>query len=88
MPPGWKKSLMVDNEQQNDSANKSSKKDQGSLRWMSAGLEFCGAIAATTFIGYKIDQYFERGPEYTLAGFFLGFIGMVYIFYKDSKKEQ
>ena len=56
------------------------------LRWMGAGIEFCGVIAIFCFIGYKADKYFEfEIPFMLITGFFIGFIGMVYLFYKDSK---
>jgi F0F1-type ATP synthase assembly protein I len=59
---------------------------RSSLRWMSAGIEFCGVIGVFCFIGYKIDQRFSTSPLLLLTGFFIGFIGMVYLFYKESKK--
>ncbi len=56
------------------------------LRWMGAGIEFCGVIAVFTFFGYLLDSYFHTSPWLLLAGFFVGFSGMVYLFYKESKK--
>ncbi|MHC5060237.1 MAG: AtpZ/AtpI family protein [Planctomycetota bacterium] len=56
------------------------------LQWMGAGLEFCGVIALFCFIGYKLDKFLKTGgPFFLIAGFFIGFIGMVYLFYKESK---
>ncbi len=67
----------------------SRKKDKfrsSSLRWMGAGIEFCGVISIFTFFGYKLDEWLNSSPFLLLAGFFIGFIGMVYLFYKDSKE--
>ena len=58
---------------------------KGGLRWMGAGLEFCGVIAVFSYIGYKLDAFFDTGPFLFLAGFFVSFLGMIYLFYKDSK---
>jgi F0F1-type ATP synthase assembly protein I len=56
------------------------------LRWMGAGVEFCGVISIFCFLGYKLDQHFETSPSLLLTGFFVGFTGMVYLFYKESIK--
>lgn len=56
------------------------------LRWMGAGIEFCGVISIFCFLGHKLDKHFDTGPFLLLTGFFVGFVGMVYLFYKDSKK--
>ena len=55
------------------------------LRWMGAGIEFCCVIGVFCYIGYKLDEYFSTGPALFLAGFFISFIGMLYLFYKDAK---
>ena len=60
--------------------------DHSSLRWMSAGIEFCGVIAVFCYIGLKLDGHFNTSPLLLITGFFVGFIGMVYLFYKESKK--
>ncbi len=68
--------------------DKPEKKDmqRGGLRWMGAGIEFCGVIAIFCFIGYKLDKHFDKSPLFLLTCFFVSFIGMLYLFYKDSKK--
>jgi F0F1-type ATP synthase assembly protein I len=58
----------------------------GGLRWMGAGVEFCGVICLFCFGGYKLDELFDTSPFLLLTGFFISFVGMVYLFYKDSKK--
>ena len=56
---------------------------------MGAGVEFCGVIAIFSFIGYKLDKYFAfEFPVLLLAGFFIGFSGIMYLFYKDSRHEK
>ena len=57
----------------------------GSFRWMSAGIEFCGVIAIFCYIGYRLDEHFDTLPLMLILGFFIGFIGMTYLFYKDSR---
>ena len=38
------------------------------------GSEFAGGIALFTFIGYKLDQHYQTGEIWTLAGIFLGLV--------------
>jgi len=59
---------------------------RGGLRWMGAGIEFCGVIAVITGCGYMLDAYFGTSPWLLLTGFFVGFAGMTYLFYKESRK--
>ena len=56
------------------------------LRWMTAGMEFCGVIVVFCYIGFRLDRHFNTSPLLLITGFFIGFIGMVYLFYKESKK--
>ena len=61
-------------------------KERSGLQWMGAGLEFCGVIAIFSYIGYRLDKYFGfEIPYLLLTGFFISFIGMLYLFYKESK---
>ena len=56
------------------------------LQWMGAGIEFCGVIGIFCYIGYRLDKFLNTGgPFLLITGFFIGFIGMVYLFYKESK---
>jgi len=56
------------------------------LQWMGAGIEFCGVIAVFCYIGHRFDRFLDTGgPFLLITGFFIGFIGMVYLFYKESK---
>lgn len=56
------------------------------LQWMGAGIEFCGVIGIFSYIGYRLDKFFDTGgPFLLITGFFISFTGMVYLFYKESK---
>ena len=62
------------------------REERSGLRWMGAGIEFCGVIGLFSYFGYRLDRYFGfRIPILLMTGFFIGFIGMVWLFYKDSK---
>ena len=56
-----------------------------SLRWLGAGIEFCGVMGIFCYMGNKLDKYFYTSPFLLITGFFIGFIGILYIFYKESK---
>ena len=53
-------------------------------RWIGAGIEFCGVIGLFSYMGYRLDGYLDSSPFWLITGFLISFIGMVYIFYKDS----
>jgi F0F1-type ATP synthase assembly protein I len=57
-------------------------------RWAGLGLEFCGVVGLFCYIGYKIDEKLKTSPWFMLAGFALGFIGMMYIIIKDAWKDR
>jgi len=56
------------------------------MRWSGFGLEFGGVIALFCYAGYQLDERFSSSPWFLLSGFFLGFIGMMYLLYKEIKK--
>jgi F0F1-type ATP synthase assembly protein I len=72
--------------EQEDKKRRDDDTGRSGLRWMGAGIEFCAVIAIFCYFGYKLDQYLGTGPFLLLTGFFIGFIGMVYLFYKESKE--
>ena len=53
-------------------------------RWIGAGIEFCGVIGLFSYMGYRLDGFLDSSPFLLITGFLISFIGMVYIFYKDS----
>jgi len=57
------------------------------LKWASFGLEFGGVITIFCYIGFQIDAALNSSPWFLLAGFFLSFIGMLYILYKQTKNK-
>ena len=55
------------------------------MKWSGLGVEFAGVIFLFCFFGYRLDEKFRTSPWFLLAGFFLGFIGMLYIIIKDTR---
>ena len=53
------------------------------LRWLGFGIEFGGVIAIFCYMGYQIDAAFKTSPYFLLGGFFLSFIGMLYLVFKQ-----
>ena len=54
-------------------------------KWLSFGIEF-GVVAATfCYIGYQLDAALDTSPLFLLAGFFVSFIGMLYLAFKQIK---
>jgi F0F1-type ATP synthase assembly protein I len=52
-------------------------------RWTGLGIEFGGVIAIFCYMGYLADKRFGTGPWLFLTGFFLAFIGMMYLIFKQ-----
>ncbi|MGD0573504.1 MAG: AtpZ/AtpI family protein [Sedimentisphaerales bacterium] len=55
------------------------------MKWSGLGVEFAGVVFLFCYFGYKLDEKFQTSPWFLLAGFFLGFIGMLYIIIKDTR---
>lgn len=67
-----------------------SKKDNNRIdyyRWFGFGFEFCCVIAFFCYLGFKLDQYFKTSPWLFLTGFFISFLGMMYLTIKDLSKK-
>jgi F0F1-type ATP synthase assembly protein I len=58
--------------------------NRGYTRWLGFGVEFGGVLAVFCYLGYKLDQKLNTSPWFLLAGFFLGFVGMLYIVIKET----
>jgi len=56
----------------------------GYTKWLGFGMEFCGVLAVCSYIGYKLDQRLNSSPWFLLTGFFVGFVGMVYLVIKET----
>jgi F0F1-type ATP synthase assembly protein I len=57
----------------------------GYSRWMGLGIEFCGVIAIFCYMGYKLDESLDSSPWCLLTGFFVAFIGMLYLIVKEAR---
>ena len=68
--------------QENQSENN---KWKALMKWSGLGIEFTGVIILFCYFGYKLDEKLQTSPWFLLAGFFLGFIGMLYIIIKDTR---
>lgn len=55
-------------------------------RWAGIGFEFAGVIAVFVYMGYVADEKFGTGPWLLLTGFFVGFVGMLYLVFKEVWK--
>jgi F0F1-type ATP synthase assembly protein I len=63
------------------------KKDDGKgsyVQWTGIGIEFCGVIAVFCYMGYRLDEAWHTGPWLLITGFFVGFIGMLYLIIKRA----
>jgi len=57
------------------------------IGWLGIGIEFGGVIAIFCYIGYRLDAALKTSPYFLLAGFFLGFIGMLYMVLKQINDD-
>lgn len=71
------------NMDKNKTSGRDSKDKNDLVRWTGFGFEFCGVILVLCYIGYKIDNALSSSPYFLLGGFFIGFIGMFYLLYKQ-----
>ena len=63
----------------------SSSSTQQSYRWMGYGVEFIGVIGLFMWLGHLADEKFQTsGPWWLLTGFFVAFIGMIYMLLKET----
>lgn len=57
---------------------------QNYARWIGFGIEFCGVLGVFCYMGYKLDVYLGTMPWFLLAGFCIGFSGMIYLILKGT----
>jgi len=57
---------------------------QNYAKWLGIGVEFCGVVGVFCYIGHRLDRVLDTAPWILLAGFFVGFTGMLYIIVKQS----
>ena len=63
------------------------KNHSGRPAWLKAtgvGVEFAGAVAGFTLVGYWIDRKYETSPWGVLIGVSLGLVGGMYNMVRDS----
>ena len=61
------------------------KSDRESYRWMGYSVEFIGVIGLFMWFGYLADQKFQTsGPWWMITGFFVAFVGMIYLLLKET----
>lgn len=75
------------NMKDNKTSDRDSKDKNDLIRWTSFGFEFGGVVAVLCYIGYKIDAALNSSPFFLLGGFFIGFIGMIYLAYKQMNNK-
>ena len=74
-----------DSQPQEDNRRTRGSNDKSSTRWLGFGVEFVGVICFFMWLGYLADQKFQTtGPWWLLTGFFVSFIGMVYLLIKET----
>ncbi|MHC5111362.1 MAG: AtpZ/AtpI family protein [Planctomycetota bacterium] len=56
------------------------------VRFSGIGIEFAGAVAGFTLVGYLFDRHYESGPKGVLIGAILGLVGGTYNLIKESMK--
>ena len=54
-------------------------------RWAGIGIEFGGTVAVFCAIGYWLDKQWNTSPWLLLTGFFVGFLGMFYNLWKQTR---
>jgi F0F1-type ATP synthase assembly protein I len=55
-------------------------------KWAGMGFEFAGVIGIFVYMGYVADEKLGSGPWLLLTGFFVGFVGMLYLVFKEVWK--
>jgi F0F1-type ATP synthase assembly protein I len=69
-------------QQKNEPQQNKDRQEYG--RWLGFGIEFCGVIGVFCYMGYKLDEFLHTSPWLLLAGFFVGFAGMLYTIVKQT----
>jgi len=71
-----------------DQPSEDKKNNANQIKWLSFGIEFGVAAAIFCYIGYKLDAALDTSPFLLLAGFFVSFIGMLYLVFKQIKNTS
>ena len=57
---------------------------KGYWRWAGFGTELCGVLALSCYLGHRLDEALHTAPWLMITGFFVGFLGMLYMIIKDT----
>ncbi len=55
-----------------------------SRRWVGYGFELAAVVGLFTYGGWKLDQRLSSSPWCLAGGFTVGFVGMMYLLYKET----
>ncbi len=62
------------------------KQDRLAMRWLGFGMEFTGVMGIFSYFGYVADKKFNTGPWLMVTGLMIGFIGMMYLLFKETEQ--
>jgi len=63
-------------------------KKNSAYKYTQIGLELAGAVLLGFYCGYKLDDFLNSVPLFTVLGAFLGMGAGFYLFYKEIKKDE
>lgn len=72
-------------EQPGESGEKEPRLLPGAGRWLGLGVEFGGVIGIFTWAGYWADRKLGSSPWLMVTGLMVGFVGMTYLLYKETR---
>jgi F0F1-type ATP synthase assembly protein I len=58
------------------------------VQWVGLATEFCGVLAVCSYGGYKLDEALHASPWFLIAGFFVGFGGMMVLIVKQIRRMR
>ncbi len=62
---------------------------RNALRWMGVGVEFAIVVGVFSYIGHLLDNHYgNEGPWLLIAGFFVGFLLMLYWLLKSARDQD
>jgi F0F1-type ATP synthase assembly protein I len=59
---------------------------QDYVQWLGVATEFCGVLAVCSYGGYELDEALHTSPWFLIAGFFVGFTGMMVLIVKQIRR--
>lgn len=62
---------------------------RNALRWMGVGVEFAIVVGVFSYFGHLLDNHYKNeGPWLLIAGFFVGFLLMLYWLLKSARDQD